>query len=128
MHDPSIYHDPMTFKPERFLSENGHVPERDPNAFAFGFGRRICPGKALANADIYLTIAQAVASLSIKNPVKNGKEIPVKAEFLPGVISHPAPFEVTVKPRSKGHEELIREIERVAPEEKSDAEELLREV
>lgn len=126
MHDPAIYHDPMTFKPERFLPENGHTPERDPNIFAFGFGRRICPGRVLANADIYLTIAQAVASLNVTKPVKNGKEVPVKAEFLPGVISHPAPFEVTIKPRSQGHEELIREIERLVPEEKSDAEEMLR--
>ncbi|KAI9039226.1 cytochrome P450 [Aspergillus affinis] len=126
MHDPSIYHDPMTFKPERFLSEKGHTPERDPNIFAFGFGRRICPGRVLANADIYLTIAQAVASLNITKPVKNGKEIPVKAEFLPGVISHPAPFEVTIKPRSRGHEDLIREVERLGPEAKSDAEALLR--
>ncbi|KAK1141880.1 hypothetical protein N8T08_008393 [Aspergillus melleus] len=126
MHDPSIYHDPMTFKPERFLSEKGHTPERDPNMFAFGFGRRICPGRVLANADIFLTIAQAVSSLNITKPVKDGNEIPVKAEFLPGVISHPAPFEVTIKPRSRGHEELIREVERTAPEEKSDAEALIR--
>ncbi|PLB45030.1 flavonoid 3-hydroxylase [Aspergillus steynii IBT 23096] len=125
MHDPAIYADPMTFKPERFLSENGHTPERDPNLFAFGFGRRICPGKVLANADIYLTIAQAVASLRITNPVKDGKEVPVTAEFLPGVISHPAPFEVAIRPRSAGHEALIREVERL-PEERSHAEEMLR--
>lgn len=35
-HDPENYHDPFTFKPERFLGE----PELDPRLFVFGFGRR----------------------------------------------------------------------------------------
>lgn len=37
-HDPDVYRDPFTVKPERFLSEGGHKPEPDP--LAFGFGRR----------------------------------------------------------------------------------------
>lgn len=39
-HDPENYHDPFTFKPERFLEENGRKPELDPRTIAFGFGRR----------------------------------------------------------------------------------------
>ena len=37
MHDPAVYSDPYTFKPERFLGDN---PERDPDKVTFGFGRR----------------------------------------------------------------------------------------
>lgn len=36
-HDPEVYHDPFTFKPERFLGPN---PEPDPTQLVFGFGRR----------------------------------------------------------------------------------------
>lgn len=39
-HDPYTYSDPMDFKPERFLSAEGHTPEMDPRNIVFGFGRR----------------------------------------------------------------------------------------
>lgn len=32
------------FVPERFLNDEGKLNENDPMDFAFGFGRRICPG------------------------------------------------------------------------------------
>lgn len=45
--DPDIYEDPESFKPERFLPENGGVKKyRDMGAFlGFGNGPRICLGK-----------------------------------------------------------------------------------
>ena len=36
-HDPAVYSDPFTFRPERFL---GPEPEQDPRDLCFGFGRR----------------------------------------------------------------------------------------
>jgi cytochrome P450 len=39
--DGDIYPDPLEFRPERFL---GPSPQVDPRKFAFGFGRRACPG------------------------------------------------------------------------------------
>lgn len=41
MHDASIYSDPFSFDPARFL---GDCPQPDPRECVFGFGRRICPG------------------------------------------------------------------------------------
>lgn len=38
LHDESVYHEPLAFKPERFLGPN---PEPDPTV-AFGFGRCVC--------------------------------------------------------------------------------------
>lgn len=43
LHDESVYPDPLSFKPERFLDSSVDRPEA-----AFGFGRRICPGMHLA--------------------------------------------------------------------------------
>ncbi|KAH8768679.1 cytochrome protein [Hyaloscypha sp. PMI_1271] len=44
LHNPDVYHEPMEFKPERFLPTDGSLPEPDPHKLSFGFGRRICPG------------------------------------------------------------------------------------
>lgn len=57
-HNPKVYPDPWKFKPERFLSENGHVPELDPHTIAFGFGRRY--------ATVFLWV-----SLSLVSPLTN---------------------------------------------------------
>ncbi|KAF7588524.1 hypothetical protein BBP40_005551 [Aspergillus hancockii] len=123
-HDPNTYHDPMAFKPERFLNDEGHTPEQDPHFLIFGFGRRVCPGRNFADSNIFLTIARTLAVYNIAKPIRDGKEVDIKPIFLASVISHPAPFEVSIKPRSVGHEELIRSVEKQYPWEKSHAEEL----
>ncbi|RAL00798.1 cytochrome P450 [Aspergillus ibericus CBS 121593] len=123
-HDPNVYADPMAFNPDRFLASEGHPAERDPHLLVFGFGRRICPGRNLADVNVFLTIAQSLAVFDISKPVENGKVKEVSAEFLPGVISHPAPFNVSIRPRSTAHLELIRSLEQKYPWEKSHAEDL----
>ena len=115
----------MTFNPDRFLtSPDGKLPERDPHMLVFGFGRRACPGRTLADANVFLTVAQALAVFNISKPIENGVTQDPPLKFLPGVISHPAPFKVSIRPRSAAHEQLIRELERQYPWEKSDAESL----
>ncbi|KAK1983937.1 cytochrome P450 [Colletotrichum cereale] len=125
-HDPNRYADPMAFKPERFLAGEGRAPEMDPEKFVFGFGRRVCPGRYLAENSIYLNVAQAVAVYNISKPVRDGRVVEPEVKFLPGVVSHPAPFDVSIKPRSPQHEKLIRAIEETHPWQKSDAEKLER--
>ena len=51
MHDPNTYTDPDAFRPERFMGSN---PEMDPHALVFGFGRRVCPGRELADTSLWL--------------------------------------------------------------------------
>ncbi|KAE8138727.1 cytochrome P450 [Aspergillus pseudotamarii] len=53
-HDPNAYCDPEASIPERFLGDN---PELDPHTIAFGFGRRICSGRLLADSTVFLRIA-----------------------------------------------------------------------
>lgn len=104
LHDPDTYRDPMAFMPERFL---GAAPELDPSKIAFGYGRRICPGILVAEATIFITVAATLAAFSIR-PAQNGG-----APSLPpvrqtsGIISHPAPFQCDVVPRSKKAEALV---------------------
>ncbi|KAL5501294.1 hypothetical protein ACEPAH_8554 [Sanghuangporus vaninii] len=123
-HDPTVFHDPMTFKPERFLGVDGRAPEPDTHTLSFGFGRRICPGRELADSSVYLSIAQALAVFNIGKIVENGKVIEPIVQFQPGIISHPVPYKISIKPRSAKHEALIRSIEEEYPFQESDAKEL----
>ncbi|KAF0325749.1 cytochrome p450 oxidoreductase [Colletotrichum asianum] len=118
MHNPELYKNPSEFRPERFL---GAEPETDPRRYVFGFGRRICPGKILADNSLYLNFAQSLAVFDIGKPLANGKEYEPEFKPLPGAISHVAPYEATIKPRSPRHEQLIRSIEHRFPWQESDA-------
>jgi len=120
-HDPKRYSEPMTFKPERFLAGEGREPEMDPGKYVFGFGRRVCPGRYLAENSIYLNVVQTLAVYSISKPVRDGVVVEPEVKFLAGVVSHPAPFDVSIKPRSPQHEKLVRAIEATYPWQESDA-------
>ncbi|KAF3933053.1 hypothetical protein ABW20_dc0107504 [Dactylellina cionopaga] len=120
--DPAVYSEPHLYKPERHLSSKANscasgIPdntnERDPNTFAFGFGRRVCPGRRLADAGVWLTIAQALAVFEIKKPVdpKSGIEMNQVVGTTPGLVSKLITFDFDIKPRSEGHKALITEVE-----------------
>ncbi|KAG8710304.1 hypothetical protein FRC11_004651 [Ceratobasidium sp. 423] len=73
MHDPTLYPDPYTFNPERYLKER---PETDPRRFLFGFGRRVCPGQHVANNGAFV---MGAAFLSVFN-ISASEETMKKAE------------------------------------------------
>ncbi|KAF2260004.1 O-methylsterigmatocystin oxidoreductase [Lojkania enalia] len=124
-HDPSVYPSPMTFRPERHLSTPDHKPEPDPRNYIFGYGRRICPGRYVADNALFITIAQALAVFNIEKAVdEKGNTVEPAVEFEPGAISHPLPYRTSIKPRSSEHERLIKEAEKEYPWEESDAKEL----
>ncbi|KAG8765371.1 hypothetical protein FRC12_007521 [Ceratobasidium sp. 428] len=53
LHDPKAYTNPDEFCPERYLGQNA---EPDSVEYAFGFGRRICPGAHIAQQSLWLSI------------------------------------------------------------------------
>ncbi|KAH8423690.1 cytochrome P450 [Aspergillus melleus] len=108
MHDPKLYPDPMAFKPERFLQTDNHMPELDPHKMAFGFGRRTCPGRFLADSNLYLAVARSLTIFQILKPVVNGQVIEPPNDFQPGIISQPTPFKLDIRPRSAAHESLLK--------------------
>ncbi|KAL4262461.1 cytochrome P450 family protein [Pleurotus pulmonarius] len=68
--DEDVYAEPTTFNPERFLpkSEGGNA---EPHlSAAFGFDRRICPGKHLAAASIWIVVAMIFATTGITSRPK----------------------------------------------------------
>ncbi|KAI9453322.1 CyP450 monooxygenase [Lactarius psammicola] len=99
LHDDRLFPDPFTFKPERFTDPN--VDPRVPAAvdYAFGFGRRVCPGRWMAHSFIFIVVASAV---------RDGRVIEPTGAYTPGILASPEKFECTIKPRSREAEALVR--------------------
>ncbi|KAJ5473438.1 hypothetical protein N7475_003004 [Penicillium sp. IBT 31633x] len=120
-HDPELYDDPSEFRPERFLSEEIDSAS-DPHNVTFGFGRRICPGRLIADTSIFLTIVHTLAVFDLGIPRgPDGKEVEPIVAFTPGIISHPEVYNCVLTPRTPGHRDLILEFVRNHPFEESDA-------
>ncbi|KAL7654613.1 hypothetical protein ACMYSQ_006619 [Aspergillus niger] len=104
-HDPNIYPHPDKFDPERFLGEN---PQPDPSGWVFGFGRRVCPGRVLADASVFVTVGMVLSAMRIS--LEKGEGEGEEVRFTPGVVSHPVLAGVKVEARSARHEGVIREV------------------
>lgn len=60
--DPTIWENPMKFKPERFLEENWNVSGNQCQYLPFGWGRRICAGRAIGEKMVLYVVASLVHS------------------------------------------------------------------
>lgn len=119
LQDPDVYADPKTFEPTRFLPPRN---EPDPATEAFGYGRRICPGRFFADTSLYLNMVQTLATFNLTKAVDaNGVEIELDVKPKPGVLTYPTEFKVKAMPRSDEHVKLIRELESKHPFEQSDS-------
>ncbi|KAJ7431570.1 cytochrome P450 [Mycena galericulata] len=109
LHDERVYPDPHKFKPERFLLDGKlNLAVRNPDA-AFGFGRRLCPGRHMAFSSIWITVVSLLATFDITKAVdEKGNVVEPSYEYLSGVISTPVPFKCTITPRSQEAVALIQ--------------------
>ena len=76
------------FMPERFLTADGKLNPAVPHPdLAFGFGRRICPGRNIAYSSMMITCASLVQCFNIiKKEDDNGQEITPKVEYTTGLL------------------------------------------
>ncbi|KAK0501166.1 cytochrome P450 [Armillaria luteobubalina] len=109
LHDPTVYNKPFEFNPDRFIRTETREPELDPYNVAFGFGRRICPGRVLADASVFMSCAMVLAVFDITKYSENGVVLEPDREHTAGTISHPTPFKCTIKVRSRKALDLINE-------------------
>ncbi|KAI0298977.1 cytochrome P450 monooxygenase [Multifurca ochricompacta] len=109
--DEKMYPEADSFNPERFMNQDESGREQtDPKDFIFGFGRRECPGKTFADANVWLVSACIIAAFQA--PVsrnESGEKVVPQAKFTSGFVRHPEPFECDIKPRSPRYSGLIRQ-------------------
>ncbi|CAI0455270.1 unnamed protein product [Linum tenue] len=60
--DPTVWEDPMSFKPERFIGSQVDFRGQDFKLLPFSAGRRMCPGVSLATRQIPLVLTALVRS------------------------------------------------------------------
>ncbi|KAK0618977.1 cytochrome P450 [Immersiella caudata] len=107
-HDASVYAEPFRFWPERYLPrEEGGSGEPLPVG-NFGFGRRICIGRNLAENSLLIVLATMLATVDIGWPLgPDGKPAPFEPEWSFRGQATVMPFEAIVTSRSRKSEELL---------------------
>jgi len=109
LHDETIYPDPMTFNPDRWMKNGKLNPDIPEPQCVFGFGRRICPGRFMGISTAWITVASVLAVFNItKGFDEHGNEVAPRLEYTSSTIRHPLPFRCTIRPRSKNSELLVR--------------------
>ncbi|KAG7090687.1 hypothetical protein E1B28_009784 [Marasmius oreades] len=97
---PDPDYPPEEFHPERFLGGRAHEP-LPPSEYCFGFGRRICPGRGLAENAIFLMTASIVAAFDIEPAIDAvGQKIPIQVQYSSGLVSLPEDFQCSIKLRT----------------------------
>ncbi|KAG1723714.1 cytochrome P450 [Suillus paluster] len=85
--DEDLFPDASRFDPSRHLTAGGQLKDHFVNHFAFGHGRRICPGRWFAENGLWIAAAAILAVLRIDHAKdSNGDRIEVKPEFTTGMV------------------------------------------
>ena len=56
--------------------------------YAFGFGRRVCPGRWMAHSFVWVVVASVLSTLKIEKAVRDGRVIEPTGAFSPGILSY----------------------------------------
>jgi len=106
LHDASLYPDPDVFKPERFLNPDGSLRDDPILVSAFGFGKRICPGRHFADATFFIAVASLLSVFNIERGKDGGDKLS-DYTFTGFLISCPDPFPCSFIPRDEDARKLI---------------------
>ena len=117
--DAQRHPNPHTFSPERWMDGNWDLSaaeaaaQKDParrDHFAYGVGRRICPGLHVAEGSLFLLVSRVLWGFEIGKEVDEmGRKIEVDVNaYAGGGLAKPFPFKSRIVPRSEAHAEIMR--------------------
>ncbi|KAG0698791.1 cytochrome P450, partial [Suillus ampliporus] len=99
-HNEEKYRNASEFDPDRFLNPNGTLTD-DTVSIAWGFGRRVCPGRHLVEASLWSSMACLLAIFKFsKAKDETGEEIELKSQWPGGITVRPLPFPCSITPRN----------------------------
>ncbi|CAI7586938.1 unnamed protein product [Penicillium bialowiezense] len=102
-HDDDFFKSPYAFNPARWI-ENPQLPVN-----SFGFGKRACPGKAVAENSLLINMSRILWAFNISHVERDGKPVKVDPNnFIFRISLTPAAFEASFQPRSKHRETVVR--------------------
>ncbi|GAB1524990.1 hypothetical protein RhiTH_008146 [Rhizoctonia solani] len=117
------YEEPELFKPERFLSHSMSMAESiaqgDPfkrDHFAFGAGRRVCPGIQKAEQDIFIAVSRLLWAFDFCAPAGVSISTDFSTAFVGEGIRMPKKFPLVVTPRSQKRVQTIEHAMHLAEE------------
>src|SRR6267154_2107089 len=85
-HNEAKYPNASEFNPDRFLNPDGTLTD-DTVSTVWGFGRRICPGRHLAEASLWSAMAPLLAIFKFsKAKDETGAEIEITPEWKGGIM------------------------------------------
>ena len=104
MNDES-FQDPYEFRPERWLRHP------DKPFCAFGFGRRTCPGKQIAQNSLFMAVARLLWAYNVSHCYSNGKKVPINSLDINQTlhVAAPSPFEASFSIRSPAHQRTVEQ-------------------
>ncbi|KAF8560444.1 cytochrome P450 [Imleria badia] len=112
LHDETCYPNPMEFDPDRFVDQHRNMNlgiNKFPQA-AFGFGRRLCPGRWLAMDSVWIAVASILTVYTIEKALsEDGVEISPSIDYTSSFLSRPKPFQCRFVPRSERAIDLIKQ-------------------
>jgi len=106
LHDSALYPEPDLFKPERFLNPDGSLLDDPVLTSAFGFGKRICPGRHFVDTTLFISIASLFSVFNIKRGGQGGDKLS-DYTYAGGLVSFLDPFPCSFIPRDSKARELI---------------------
>ncbi|KAF8607703.1 cytochrome P450 [Ceratobasidium sp. AG-I] len=115
-HNSERFDEPEKFKPERFMGNTMSMAESVAQGdhlkrdhFAFGAGRRVCPGIQTAEQDVFIALSRLLWAFDFSVPPGAKMTTDHAAAFEGEAIRQPVQFPLAITPRSEGR---VRTIER----------------
>nr|BAK09383.1 cytochrome P450 [Postia placenta] len=110
-HNEEDYPNADAFLPDRWIKDGQIDPNVKDPIVAFGFGRRLCPGRFFSDNTLFAVISSVLHVFNIVQSVdEQGKPIPIHNQlFDSGFFIFPEPFQVTMKPRSQEAVRLVHD-------------------
>ncbi|OLN88226.1 O-methylsterigmatocystin oxidoreductase 1 [Colletotrichum chlorophyti] len=106
--DERIYQDPKSFNPDRYQPQSSGGHGEPLPLGQFGFGRRICIGRFLADNSVWIAVATMLATLKFGKKVgPDGQVVEPKVVFTNGGTCHPEHFECSITPRNDRAKQLL---------------------